>query len=550
MVTTADFVKPIKTGTNSSNNTNTSDFKEPKKTSKDDNTQRGFIKKYNENQNYLSQTASNIIPSVKQLGVDVAQPFIHPVQTAKSLYELGGSLISLIPGVKGDETLAKTVGQHFADRYGGLENVKKTFATDPAGLLSDLSIIFTGGAMIAPKASAAANILTKASKIDPINLGISGSKLAYTGAKKTLENVPSAILGTTTGAGKLAIETAFNSGQKGGKVAEDFRNNITGRESLSKVVEDTLDSLKTKKAETSKTYVKGKGELNLGSQKVNPESISYIIDDIVSKKTLGNFELSSTAQKKLKELDKIVKEWRLNPKAHTLEGLDALKRRIDAEYPPGLKVGDSGKLVSDVRNQVKDIIVKKAPEYAKVMKAYEEAIKLEQQLMGELSLSKRADVGTTLRKLQSIMRNNVNTNFGNRLEALKLLDTADGNLIAKLAGQSLNTLGPRGFANLIPSASILAGTVASGAGMNPLAVLPSLIAGSPRLMGELSYGAGVATKPISLASKKVNELSKKIPAPVKNILKPNNLFKGSRVLGLLDSVNQNQQELQNRGLLQ
>ena len=126
-----------------------SDFKKPKnldtkdKTKKND-TQRGFIKKFDEDKNLASQTLSNIIPSAKQLGVDIATPFMHPIQTAKSIKELGSSIFSLIQtGEQGNEQLARDVGTFFADRYGGLENLKKTMATDPIGLLSDISIVLT-----------------------------------------------------------------------------------------------------------------------------------------------------------------------------------------------------------------------------------------------------------------------------------------------------------------------------------------------------------------------------------------------------------------------
>lgn len=535
MATLSDFKKPSLTDNNKAS---LNDFKLPK------DTKRGFIKEYDPNTNAFFQALGNLDESALQLGKDIITPLLSPVQTAKDLASLGSSVINLVrPGEQGNEQLAKEVGKFFKDRYGGLENIKKTFATDPVGMLSDVSIIFTGGAALAPKASATANILSKASKIDPIV----GATKIIGGGVNLASKAPSKILGMTTGAGETAISTAFRSGQKGGKVAEDFRNNITGKESVGKVVEDTLESLKTKKTETSTTYVKGKGELNLGSKKVNPEIVSKITDDVVNKKTLGDFELSGNAQRKLKELDGIIKEWRLNPKAHTIEGLDALKRRIDAEYPPGLKVGDEGRLVSDVRNQVKDIIVKDSPDYAKVMNAYEEAIKLEQQLMDELSLSKRANVGTTLRKLQSVMRNNVNTNFGNRLEALKLLDTADGNLMAKLAGQSLNTLTPRGLQSLVPSTALLGGSIAASGGLNPLAVLPSLIAGSPRLMGEAAYYSGVASRPFAAGRNAMN----KLPSPIRSAIKPSNIFRSSRAVGLLDRpIDENRSALQNRGLLQ
>ena len=106
-----------------------------------------YLNEYNPDQNTFFQALGNIKSSAKQLGHDIITPFLHPVQTAKSLKDLGSSVINLIrPGEQGNEQLAKEVGNFFVQRYGSLDNIKKTFATDPVGMLSDVSIILTGGA--------------------------------------------------------------------------------------------------------------------------------------------------------------------------------------------------------------------------------------------------------------------------------------------------------------------------------------------------------------------------------------------------------------------
>jgi len=92
-----------------------------------------------------------------------------------------------------------------------------------------------------------------------------------------------------------------------------------------------------------------------------------------------------------------------------------------------------------------------------------------------------------LRKLQSLMRNNVNTNYGNRVGMAKALETQGADILPAVAGQAASSFTPRG----------LQGLAASGAGLaafaNPatLSVLPFT---SPRLMGELSYGLGAMNR--------------------------------------------------------
>jgi len=180
---------------------------------------------------------------------------------------------------------------------------------------------------------------------------------------------------------------------------------------------------------------------------------------------------------------------------HNAQGFDMLKRKIDAEYPQGVKVGDEGIMVTEIRKAIYDKIIEKVPAYKDVMKTYEQAITLEKQMLRELSLKNpdKSKAGTILRKLQSVMRNNANTNWGKRLDYVKMLDEAslDANIITKLAGQSLSSWAPRGLAQggaNLQLAGLGYGT-ATGA-FNPAGLIPSIIASSPRAMGELSYGAG------------------------------------------------------------
>ena len=90
-----------------------------------------------------------------------------------------------------------------------------------------------------------------------------------------------------------------------------------------------------------------------------------------------------------------------------------------------------------------------------------------------------------MRKLQSLMRNNVNTNYGNRLDLAKELERAGGKeLMPALAGQAMSSLTPRGMMG--PAGVGLGGYAAL---TNP-AALPMLAFGSPRLVGGAAYGAG------------------------------------------------------------
>jgi len=200
---------------------------------------RGFLKDYNPDQNAFVQAILNAPSSARQLLNDIITPILSPVQTAKDLTALGSSVVNLIrPGEQGNEQLAKEVGKFFAERYGGLENIKQTFATDPMGMLSDVSVILTGGATLAPKASATANVLSKASKIaSPIETA--GGFAVGKAASGTGELVKSAS-GVLTGTGKGALDTAIQTGKNYGATP----GGIFATKSAKQKQKDFIDALK------------------------------------------------------------------------------------------------------------------------------------------------------------------------------------------------------------------------------------------------------------------------------------------------------------------
>ena len=125
--------------------------------------------------------------------------------------------------------------------------------------------------------------------------------------------------------------------------------------------------------------------------------------------------------------------------------MDALKQRIGAileDIPYNTKARN---VADDIYHSVKETINTQAPVYSNVMKDYSESAELIREIEKSLSLGKKASVATGLNKLQSLMRNNVNANYGYRQEiANKLMTEGSRNLMPALAGQSLSSWTPRG----------------------------------------------------------------------------------------------------------
>jgi hypothetical protein len=138
------------------------------------------------------QAITNIPASAKRFGQDIISVITDPVNTAKGVASLGlGIAQKLIPGKQEKEVFADAFGDFVKERYGSIENLKKTIATDPVGAVADLSLFATGtgaalrGAALIPKAQKAGRVATALQKtgaaaqkvgaaIEPINIGIKG----------------------------------------------------------------------------------------------------------------------------------------------------------------------------------------------------------------------------------------------------------------------------------------------------------------------------------------------------------------------------------------
>ena len=84
----------------------------------------------------LVNAVKNAPSSLYGVGESMVQPILHPIDTAKSIGALGkglyskaeGTIVSQDPVKKAeDEAVVNAMGEHFAERYGGYGNIKRTF---------------------------------------------------------------------------------------------------------------------------------------------------------------------------------------------------------------------------------------------------------------------------------------------------------------------------------------------------------------------------------------------------------------------------------------
>lgn len=479
----------------------------------------------------FGKTVSSAIPSLYKNTVGgLVEAVSNPLQTARGLGDIvAGGVYNAMPApvqrgltaieqspynplgnpqaLQRAQNVAGTVGQDYAKTYGTGAGFQQMAEEDPFRVLGDLSMLLGGGgaalkaATTGAKSAAVANALAKGSELtNPINAMIKGGKLA--GATVT-EGIP-AVLGLSTGVGGDTVKTALKSGLEG-KTA--FKENMRGEVPVTQVLDDAKANLAKINANKQADY--RSGMVNIANDKtiLNFTGIDQALLDAEKFSKFKGKVINETADNLLTSIKKTVDDWKQSNPAdfHTPEGLDKLKQAVYGEIeklPKESKQAYSaGK---DVYNAIKSEIGAQAPTYAKVMKDYTDASELVSEIERALSLGQKASADAAIRKLQSLTRNNVTTNYGQRTALAEQLAAQGGNeLMPALSGQAMSSFTPRNLAGQ-------GGAVGAGLGAfsNPtlLAAMPFM---SPRLVGEAAYGAGAAARGVG-----------NFVAPVTNALAP------------------------------
>lgn len=447
--------------------------------------------------------AQNFIPSAINVGKSVVEAVSSPLETAKGLIDIGAgalqnvlpeSLVQAVGEDKESRQKASAVADFYKQRYGSMEGFKEALATDPAGVLADVSTVATGGGAALSKvpslAKAGQVVSTAGRAVDPLVAALRGTQAVGSGIGKAAGWAGTKYAGLASGVGDEAIKQAYQAGKAGGAQGASFVENMRGNVPVQDVLDTAKADLAAMGQQKQAAYRKDMQAIRGDKSVLGFEDIDNALAQAAGRTEFKGQVIKQGAANKVQEAREIIDNWKnLDPaQYHTPEGLDALKQQIDdiLESIP-FEQKNARAAVGEIYSSIKSTINKQAPKYAAVMKDYADASETIKEIERSLSLGKKASVDTSMRKLQSIMRNNVNTGYGNRLELAQALEQAGGKqIIPALAGQALNQWTPRGLqrASAIP-ASLVAGSVAT-----PAAGIANLIASSPRAVGEISYSAG------------------------------------------------------------
>lgn len=474
---------------------------------------------------YFDDVIANTPQSIANLFTDAIYPFVNPVETAKSVKDLGVGVYSLMTdGGKPEEAVAEAIGQYFTDRYGSVEAFQNSFRTDPAGVVSDVAGLVTGGAALAAKgASRGAQVAAQAGKeqmaqkaqtvsdalsrtaniastTDPLTaipeatskvLGmLGGDRLLSAGGA-----VMSEVLGRTTGVGPDAVSEAFTASKAGGDTRRAYFEALRNPDRLETAQLAKNSALQIRR-EAKDVYNRQKASLGLGDIDYDFGGVRLKIKELRERENLGGKEgqprgaLSDEAKSEIKAVLADVGKSVGNPADRNLAGLDDAIVRLNATYGD-LKTGAARAyhqelkqtMLSEMRSSVGD-------GYDQVLVPYHETQQLLDQFDTELKVGGDRNLNQMYRGLLRSLRSNVNTNFGESANLLRQLDSANpaSPITARLAGETMTPGMPAG---------LMGQTTAFGSGiltaMNAPAMLPAaLAASSPRVVGEAVGAAGTA----------------------------------------------------------
>tara|TARA_R110001599_G_scaffold153062_6_gene338158 strand:- start:448 stop:2142 length:1695 start_codon:yes stop_codon:yes gene_type:complete len=384
-------------------------------------------------QDVLQQAQANLGSSATQAGKDLITPFVEPVQTAKSLGNLAlGAVQKVIPGEQSSEKYADAVGKFFADRYGGMENFKKTVAKDPAGVLLDLTTILSGGGSAVARAPGLLGKASKASKVgkavettgktirnignfaDPINLLSKGigktltgvvnpsvSRLMKQGVTPTmgqilqgsvkatedaLTGIP--VLGTTIVSARQRANTQLNKATMDRvlkPIGESAKDVAVGSDGLAYVSDKLSDA-----------YNKVLSKISL---KADDALIDGIADAIASRK--AEFEPA-----KLRVIENLIDEKILSKldsdkpiSGKQLQSIQSDLKKLSAKYDNSAMASERtiGEAIEVIEGAFRDALIRANPKYASelsnINKGYANYTRLRKAVLGPGENRKGADVG-------------------------------------------------------------------------------------------------------------------------------------------------------------
>jgi hypothetical protein len=433
-------------------------------------------------------------------------PFNLP-ETLGGIKEVGRGLLSKAQGAVGveqdaaqaakDEAVLDAVAAHYKQAYGSEAGFKRALAKDPASVLADMATLITGGAGAAAKTGlisqkAALKAAQVAGYTDPIQTALKVAKAPIVGAKipftekriPGVANVAPYALALTTGRSPELIEQAARAGLEGTEAQRNafLQYSAAGANDMD-IVDAAEEALSKAKRARSDAY-----QARMTSLGAAPPDVDYapilqrldkLKDDYSTKSSTGvRLPKNKQAMDLLEAIEIEMAKYATGPAGsaeRNIFGADGLKQRINEMMLASKGNPGAYRAGVDAYNTIKDAIIKVSPEYGSIMREYEEASGLINDIRNSLGVG-RAGPETVLKRL--LPKKQPST----RKLLIEKLGEYDDNLPHMIAGAALREAIPGGIQNLI--------STVVGFGVHPVGGVANILASSPKLAGRAAYTAG------------------------------------------------------------
>jgi hypothetical protein len=307
-------------------------------------------------------------------------------------------------------------------------------------------------------------------------------------------NLLANLLTLETGTGAEPFKGAVKAGYAGGQEAQEFARHLREQVPKNEVINMLQGNLNTMKTAMQNRYKGGMQELSNDKTQLDYAPVRDAIR--TATEDFGSYNGKQVNTSVIDAMNKVrekVKDWQSEPAKifHTPEGFDNLKKSVGEVLEKQEYGTQEYAAVKRVYDKIKDTIRDQAPKYDEIMTDYHKSKELLDEIKATFSTGKSAD--TQMRKLQSLMRNNVNTNYGNREDLMQTIIKEGGkDIMPALSGQALSSVAPRGLIGKGADVYALTHLLTS-----PMTSIPMLAASSPRFMGEAAFAAGKGAKKLN-----------------------------------------------------
>jgi len=452
----------------------------------------------------LNEGAENLPSSFMSNVGNVGHAIMNPEETVKNLGKVGMGEYDLATGQTGDNAdAAHSVNQFYKDRYGSWQGFNQAVAKDPFGVIMDLGAVVDPVAGALGKAGDVARIAT-----NPILATAKGVGAATKFITPKAGDVLAGGAGVLSGTGGEAYKTAYSAGKDASEVgyanspkAQNFREGMNDKITDNETVKMARDAAKQFPIDKSNEFENKFNKFNDVdmSKNFNP-TMDNVFDRALSETgphpTTG-LTADPEAEQLVQKMQNVYDNWTANLAANgakpSLMTVDNLKRTLAKMAEPYRQTNPNAFRVADnIDSSIRQLLYNASPtEYRPLMETWSEFKNKMKEYNKTLSLSEGATVDTATRKLQSALRDQVNTAFGSRLKLLDELDKYSPGLKDAVSGQTLKSKWPRGVARLGPIGAIGGGLFGGWHGAM-LGEAGRLLLSSPKAGGLTAYGLGRA----------------------------------------------------------